>query len=524
MYRQWEVEERRIVAQNKFAKDFSRILRQLPDVFLTSGHSVAPSVNHGSTGEQIMLPTQLSDLISLCSAAPCGKALQTVVDKSVRCTLETAHVKVDWAALPEVLSCVTNALTPNASLQAHFYKVLVYRPGDFFKYHHDSKRAVEHLLTLTVDLGAGKCDGGDTVFRQGALTRSDDDLDTDEDQPITWKSSGEGGDWCCWFTSQPHRVAAVTQGYRVVAMFDVLARFPEGLPKSVARRAWTSIRLGSTGSLPLVGQVAQLLQWSLCPADAVNAARTCRGLKELLSSASMLLCQWLRQESITLQSIMQISHAHRLGLVLQNRYSFDGQLVVNPWHLRGRDRIAYEAFELFGAGAGPPKVSSCKVVHETLFSSRSQSPREYLEQGFPGCHTVRFRVAREVTCGLIDSLHHNDALKLDGEALNLAGMPTLSEDEIDVLRSTNTELDDDLRHECWPFRGVLWACDRNYMDTHFLKFRRSSKQTADDSDDSDDSDDEADEASNSGSSGSRFEGPLWGNASMFALFWYKNAV
>eukprot|EP00746_Dinoflagellata_sp_MGD_P092863 gnl/MRDRNA2_/MRDRNA2_36732_c0_seq1.p1 gnl/MRDRNA2_/MRDRNA2_36732_c0~~gnl/MRDRNA2_/MRDRNA2_36732_c0_seq1.p1 ORF type:complete len:489 (-),score=76.28 gnl/MRDRNA2_/MRDRNA2_36732_c0_seq1:254-1720(-) len=466
----------------------------------------------------MMLPTQLSDLISICSAAPCGKALQTVVDEGVRRTLETERVKVDWAALPEVLNRVAHALTPNATLQAHFHKVLVYRPGDFFKYHHDSKRAVEHLLTLTVDLGAGKCEGGDTVFRQGALTRSDGDLDTDEGQPMTWKPSGDGGDWCCWFTSQPHRVAEVTKGYRVVAMFDVFAHFPEGLPIPMARRVWNLVSLGDAGSLPLVGQMAELLQWSLCPADAVNAACTCRRLKGLLSSTSMLLCQWLRQEGIAKlldkvcplcdgldeASETQEVEFDRLGLVLQNRYSFDGQSLINPWHLRGRDRFAYEAFELLGAGL--PEVSSCKVVHETVIND---SPRECLESGLHGCRTVRFRVAREVTCSDTDC----------DEALEL-GM--LSPDDMlcpdDVLNHTYMELDDDLKHEFWPFRGVIWACDHNYMDTHFLQFGANSEQVADDGDD------EVCEEASSGSSGSNFEGPLWGNQSTFALFWYKNAV
>ena len=39
--------------------------------------------------------------------------------------------------------------------QAHFYKLLVYEPGDFFRTHVDSKRAAEHLLTLVVDCGFG---------------------------------------------------------------------------------------------------------------------------------------------------------------------------------------------------------------------------------------------------------------------------------------------------------------------------------------------------------------------------------
>merc|ERR1719265_3005093 len=107
----------------------------------------------------------------------------------------------------------------------------------------------------------------------------------------------------------------------------------------------------------------------------------------------MLLCQWLRQQNIALQSIMEKSSPgaeaseddqpaqevefDRLGLVLQNRYSFDGQTVINPWHLRGRDRLAYEAFELLGAGL--PEISSCKIVHETVLP-RKLSPQDLLEE------------------------------------------------------------------------------------------------------------------------------------------------
>ena len=103
---------------------------------MTSGHSAAPAAV--CSAEQTPLP--LDQLVAKCVQAPCGVGAETVVDTSIRRTLETQEVRVDWPGLQAALDECSRRLCPWLQLEARFYKVLVYQPGDFFRSHVDSKR------------------------------------------------------------------------------------------------------------------------------------------------------------------------------------------------------------------------------------------------------------------------------------------------------------------------------------------------------------------------------------------------
>ena len=223
-----------------------RCLDGLADPFFACGHASLPCVR-GTDGQTFHFPADIEKLCGLCVQASFGYGEKTLVDSKVRQTLETEAIEVEWADLQRVLDQVRSKLCPDSLLRAKLYKVLVYRPGDFFKPHVDSKREDDHLLTLVVDCGAGPCDGGEVWFLghapedQNEISKpksdkagyaaqgSEDGSPTPDTVPSVqnltqnaWKSN-QGGDWCCWFTSELHSVKSVKSGCRVVACFDILA-------------------------------------------------------------------------------------------------------------------------------------------------------------------------------------------------------------------------------------------------------------------------------------------------------------
>ena len=126
---------------------------------MTHGTACAP-ILCDQTGE----PIGEHELKALCKQAPCGRGAKTVLDASIRKTLETQQVVVRWDGLAAVLADCARRLCPWLRLEAAFYKVLVYEAGDFFSVHVDSKRGPNHLLTLVVTCSGGPCDGGAVSF------------------------------------------------------------------------------------------------------------------------------------------------------------------------------------------------------------------------------------------------------------------------------------------------------------------------------------------------------------------------
>jgi hypothetical protein len=91
--------------------------------------------------------------------APHGQGMETVVDKSIRNTLQVDASKVKlenpaWRpALQGLVEEISNELGINASMvRAEFYKLLFYEPGGFFKKHRDTEKFDGMFATLVVQL------------------------------------------------------------------------------------------------------------------------------------------------------------------------------------------------------------------------------------------------------------------------------------------------------------------------------------------------------------------------------------
>lgn len=170
-----------------------------------------------------------------------------MTNPDMRKSLEIGREKMDknqvvlsWDGLDEALQLCSKTLCQGRKLSADFYKLLVYRDGDFFKYHYDSKKGENHLLTIVVsfffftcvyllyvcieickvDLGLSNCVGGELRFRCDDNERFLEDHETDFPSDVSWVSDGCGS-FCGFFLTQQHAVKQISSGCRVVATFNV---------------------------------------------------------------------------------------------------------------------------------------------------------------------------------------------------------------------------------------------------------------------------------------------------------------
>ncbi|CAE7508737.1 unnamed protein product [Symbiodinium natans] len=180
----------------------------LPSPHFAAGCTGAIALTSGLEGLTSLRSSDIEMLLEKCQQAPCGKGEKTVVDVSVRRVMQTVEVGVQWPELPSVLQEVEQQLFPGTVLRAELDKLLIYRPGDFFKEHRDSKRYDDHVATL---VAIADCfhTGGAVVFYE------------DGREVARWE--GGGGSWCCWLTSSKHEIEPVLEGYRVVATYKILA-------------------------------------------------------------------------------------------------------------------------------------------------------------------------------------------------------------------------------------------------------------------------------------------------------------
>lgn len=184
-------------------------LEDIPSPHFVSGEDTKSGVIvKGSDSEPLSWPMDVEPLLEVCTQAECGRGSETVTDLSVRSVMETQRVKVEWPELPEVLNEVERKLLPDTILRAEFDKLLVYRPGDFFKGHRDSKRSDNHVATLIAIAGCPH-KGGAVVFREA------------DEEVALWE--GGCGSWCCWLTSSKHEIQPILEGHRIVATYKVLA-------------------------------------------------------------------------------------------------------------------------------------------------------------------------------------------------------------------------------------------------------------------------------------------------------------
>ena len=110
--------------------------------------------------------------------APHGKGMKTVVDTSVRNTLQIDPSRVGFLnpawqpALDGLVAKVAEELgVPARSVRCELYKALLYEKGGFFKPHRDTEKAGGMFATLVVQLPSS-FSGGEFVVRHGGEERT----------------------------------------------------------------------------------------------------------------------------------------------------------------------------------------------------------------------------------------------------------------------------------------------------------------------------------------------------------------
>jgi predicted 2-oxoglutarate/Fe(II)-dependent dioxygenase YbiX len=160
---------------------------------------------------------QIDALATVAAEAPFGRGAATVHDRSVRSTLQIDASRIAIAGagwqrmLDEVVGRVRDGLGIAGGLRADLYKLLIYRPGDFFKPHRDSEKAPGMVATLVLALPT-RSTGGRLIVRHGGEEAG---FDIGGDDP------SETG-FAAFYADCLHEVLPVTAGHRLVLTWNLI--------------------------------------------------------------------------------------------------------------------------------------------------------------------------------------------------------------------------------------------------------------------------------------------------------------
>jgi 2OG-Fe(II) oxygenase superfamily len=117
-----------------------------------------------------LLPGQAKQLAAAAEQAPYGRGPDTIIDTTVRNTLQIGPDRIDvggrhWPrTLATILGSVAEGLGVSGPIEAEFYKMLIYKPGSFFVSHRDTEKTSGMFATLVIALPSS-CSGGELVVR-----------------------------------------------------------------------------------------------------------------------------------------------------------------------------------------------------------------------------------------------------------------------------------------------------------------------------------------------------------------------
>ncbi|MGX1806841.1 2OG-Fe(II) oxygenase [Nocardia sp. NPDC055321] len=173
---------------------------------------------------------QARRLCEIARPARYGLREQTLLDASVRHTWEIPRerITVDEARWHGTLGPVLDrvraelGLAPECELSAELHSMLVYEAGQFFQRHQDSEKAAGMIGTLVVTLPSAFTGGELVIEQQG--TR------------VVDAGSPERVCFTAFYSDCEHEVLPVTDGFRIVLTYNLIARGRSGLdPADFAR-------------------------------------------------------------------------------------------------------------------------------------------------------------------------------------------------------------------------------------------------------------------------------------------------
>lgn len=203
---------------------------QRPGDFYTAGtaEAFAPGLEVQGVGV-IALPLvshQAAELIAMAQRAPFGRGEETLVDTEVRRVWQIAPDKVhihgsNWArSLQGVVARTAEGLGVGGTVEADFYKLLVYDQGSFFVSHRDTEKAPGMFATLVVVLPSIYT-GGELVVRH-------------RDRAVTLEMRAPDPSevaYAAFYADCPHEVLPVTSGCRLTLVYNLLRREAGHVPQ-----------------------------------------------------------------------------------------------------------------------------------------------------------------------------------------------------------------------------------------------------------------------------------------------------
>jgi hypothetical protein len=166
-------------------------------------------------------PAQAKAIIAAAAErAPYGRGDKTLVDETVRKVWQIAPGKLiisgkAWTfAFADIVQDVADALgCGDASVEAEFYKLLVYDAGAFFVSHRDSEKTGGMFGTLVISLPS-EHEGGTLIIRHaGREVRHE--LRAEEPSEVRYAG---------FYADCEHEVLPITSGYRVCLIYNLVQR------------------------------------------------------------------------------------------------------------------------------------------------------------------------------------------------------------------------------------------------------------------------------------------------------------
>ena len=164
-------------------------------------------------------PDNAHKLKAVAQQAPHGRGMETIVDTSVRNTLQIDANKVTltnpaWPkALQGLTSKVCTALgVPPDLVRTELYKLLLYEPGGFFKKHRDTEKADGMFATLVIQLPS-RFTGGSFVVTHNGKTQTFA-MHEPETSPYTCR-------YVAHYADCEHEIMPIESGHRLALVYSL---------------------------------------------------------------------------------------------------------------------------------------------------------------------------------------------------------------------------------------------------------------------------------------------------------------
>jgi predicted 2-oxoglutarate/Fe(II)-dependent dioxygenase YbiX len=215
------------------AEELAKALKTIdrPASFSVGGtqQTLAPGLSVQGVGPVALplIPAQAQQLIAVAQQAPYGRGSETIVDTSVRRTWQISPTELQltgkqWPkTLEAIVTRVANGLGISNPIDASLYKLLIYNQGSFFVPHRDTEKQAGMFATLVIALPSVSQGGALIVRHKDQEQRYD--LQTDDAAEAAFAA---------FYADCVHEVVPVTQGHRLVLVYNLLRRGRGPLPKT----------------------------------------------------------------------------------------------------------------------------------------------------------------------------------------------------------------------------------------------------------------------------------------------------